>query len=329
MEKVLTIAIPAYNMEEYLDKCLTSLIVKGSVAIYLDIIIINDGSKDTTLNIAKKYSNKYPELFRIIDKQNGNWGSCINVAAKEALGKYFLILDADDWLNTRELENFIEILQNGKNVDMFIYNCFLIKGNEKKTMFDTNMEENKIYQISEIKNLWDYSCFIHCIALKTPIMRQIHLTEGIPYCDVEVCAYMFNYIQTVMIYNKCLYNYLIGRLGQTVEMNSYIKNLSAIIKIYKRYNEEHSQDENILYLQQKAIVPLLQKLYQANLLYKTSSKDYEMFKKIDKEIYEDFILRNKIYGHTYMKVKYVKLWSFLRFRYALRLLVWLNKFMKK
>lgn len=315
MKKVLTIVVPAYNMQEYLDRCLSSLIVKEKVAKYLDIIIINDGSKDATLRIAKEYANKSPELFRVIDKKNGNWGSCVNVAAKEAIGKYFLILDADDWLETKELELFIEVLQNGHDVDLFVYNCLLVRGDRKKAMFKMQLEENKVYQVSEIKNI---PFFIHCIVMKTSIIQQIHLTEGIPYCDIEINIYMFEYVQTLMIFNKCLYNYVIGRLGQTVEMSSYLKNLHAIVRIYKRYCREHSQNECVLYWQRKAILPLLQKYYQVNLFYNTSPGDYETFKEIDEEVHKDSLLQSGIYEHSLGKVKYVKWWSALQIRSVFR-----------
>lgn len=326
MKKLLTIAIPAYNMEEYLDRCLSSLIVNENYAKYLDIIIVNDGSKDSTLRIAQEYSTKYPELFRVIDKKNGNWGSCINIASQKAIGKYFLILDADDWLEKKELESFIKILQNETNTDLLVYNCFLVKENKRKKMFQIQLDKNKIYQVSQIK---DFPFFIHCLAIKTSIMQQIKLLEGIPYCDVEINVYMFQYVQTIMITDICLYNYVVGRFGQTVAMSSYLKNLHAIIKIYKRYNEEHSLNESIWYWQRKALIPLMLKYYQANLFYKTSLSEYKTFKEIDKELHKDSILRNEIYNHSLKKIKYVKLWSLLHVRFVFRIFGYIQEVRNK
>ena len=84
-------------MEKYLNKCLDSLIVENMNL--LEVLIINDGSKDNSSNIAHVYENKYPNTFRVIDKENGNYGSCINRGIKEAKGKYIKVLDADDSFN--------------------------------------------------------------------------------------------------------------------------------------------------------------------------------------------------------------------------------------
>ena len=113
MDKILTIIIPTYNMSEYLDTCLKSLIIESNL---LEFLIINDGSKDNSLDIAKKYEKKYPHIFRTIDKPNGNYGSCINRGLKEATGKYVKVLDADDKFNTDNLMNLVEIAQE-TNVD--------------------------------------------------------------------------------------------------------------------------------------------------------------------------------------------------------------------
>ena len=92
-------------MEKYLDKCLTSLIVSDDKMPLLEVLVINDGSKDRSSEIAHSYEQKYPQTFRVIDKENGNYGSCINRGLKEATGKYVKVLDADDWFDTNNLSN--------------------------------------------------------------------------------------------------------------------------------------------------------------------------------------------------------------------------------
>ena len=97
MEKILTIVIPTYNMERYLEKCLTSLIIDDQDLMnQVEVLIVNDGSKDRSSEIAHSYQDKYSNTFRVIDKENGNYGSCVNRGLSEATGKYIKILDADD-----------------------------------------------------------------------------------------------------------------------------------------------------------------------------------------------------------------------------------------
>lgn len=90
-------------MEKYLNKCLDSLLIKTGLE-YLEVIVVNDGSSDSSLSIAQAYQQKYPDVFVIIDKTNGNYGSCINAGLPVAKGKYIKILDADDSFSTPILE---------------------------------------------------------------------------------------------------------------------------------------------------------------------------------------------------------------------------------
>ena len=103
LDKLLSIAIPAYNVSKYLKKCLDSLEVQ-SILDKLEIIVVDDGSKDDTAQIAAGYHEKYPESYFVYSKENGGHGSGINFGIEHATGKYFKIVDGDDWLNTEELE---------------------------------------------------------------------------------------------------------------------------------------------------------------------------------------------------------------------------------
>ena len=108
--KLLTIAVPAYNMEKYLSRCLNSILLDGQQD-YLEVILINDGSKDNTLAIAREYEKKYPDILTVVDKPNGGWGTAINKAIGLASGRYFKILDSDDWFDSKALVEFIELLK--------------------------------------------------------------------------------------------------------------------------------------------------------------------------------------------------------------------------
>ena len=94
-DKLLTVIVPAYNMEHMLEKDLESLIISDNYFDKLEVIVINDGSKDKTLDIAKRFEVNYPSVFKTIDKENGNYGSCINAGLKSANGTFIKIMDAD------------------------------------------------------------------------------------------------------------------------------------------------------------------------------------------------------------------------------------------
>ena len=124
MDKLLTIIIPAYNVSGYIDQCLQSLIVEPDNLKYLDIVAINDGSKDDTLEKMQRYEELYPSAIRVIDKENGGHGSGINRGILEAKGKYLKVLDSDDWVDTNGLTNLISFIRDSVEDPDVIINPF-------------------------------------------------------------------------------------------------------------------------------------------------------------------------------------------------------------
>ena len=116
MAKELTVVIPSYNMERYLPKCLESLGLDrlrgedGALADALEVIVVNDGSTDRTSEVAHAFEGRFPKAVKVVDKANGNYGSCVNVALQCATGRYVRILDADDYLETDEVAAYLRFV---------------------------------------------------------------------------------------------------------------------------------------------------------------------------------------------------------------------------
>ena len=142
--KLLSIIIPTYNMEPYLRHCLDSLIIDKGMD-ELEVFVINDGSKDRSSKIAREYQDKYPNTFYVIDKVNGNYGSCINRGLKEATGKYIKVLDADDCFNARALQDVIQRLMN-IDTDVILTNYVIVR-NEKTESFFLNYADGQVVNI--------------------------------------------------------------------------------------------------------------------------------------------------------------------------------------
>ena len=111
MEKLLTIVVPVYNTEKYLSKCLDSLIVRKYME-HLEILVVIDGSPDNSAKIAREYEIKFPNTFTVVEKENGGHGSAINKGLELATGKYFRVLDSDDWFDEANFETFINRLSS-------------------------------------------------------------------------------------------------------------------------------------------------------------------------------------------------------------------------
>lgn len=224
MDKILTIIVPTYNMEKYLDKCLSSLIVTDEVLMrQLEVLVVNDGSKDRSSEIAHGYADRYPDTYVVIDKENGNYGSCINAALPVAKGKYVKVLDADDWFDTESFRKYLSAIQ-GLNVDLLINDCSFIT--DRGDMIpayteDASIIPDKVFHFDRIARLKHFGNFqMHKLAYRTDIFKQMHYqqSEGVSYSDMEWVFLPMTLVNNVYYINIPLYYYLVGREGQTVDV---------------------------------------------------------------------------------------------------------------
>ena len=227
--KVLSIIIPTYNMEALLPQCLDSLLVKEGKE-KLDVLVVNDGSKDRSSEIAHQYADKYPETFRVIDKENGNYGSCINAALPLIRGKYVKILDADDSYETKNLEEFINFLET-TDVDLVLSDYINVNPDgQTLEIHEYKLPTKEIIKFSDI----DYHTFMamHSVTYNAKVFDNLnyHQTEGISYTDMEWVYYPMTNVKNVYYYDTIIYRYLIGRDGQTADYENRIKRISHIEK---------------------------------------------------------------------------------------------------
>ena len=225
-------------MEKYLDKCISSLTdIDASLLELLDILIIDDGSKDSSLSIANDYQRRFSNSIRVFDKSNGNYGSCVNMGLSHATGKYVKILDADDYFDTNEFEKYLSVMLT-LDVDMILNRVNIV--NEE---YDITAQWH--FPISDNAEVcyWDFIkdygwLNMHMVAYKTENIKKInyHQTEGISYTDQEWIHLPITTVETVFSIPVYLYQYLVGRAGQTMAVQSskinkdYVIMLSALGK---------------------------------------------------------------------------------------------------
>ena len=222
--KVLTIVIPTYNMESYLATCLNSLCITSGFE-YLEVLIVNDGSRDRSLKIAQGYEDRYPGVFRVIDKENGNYGSCVNRGLSEAKGKYIKILDADDRFDTSAFEEYVLFLTS-VDVDLVITDFVMVTstGNIKQKI-SYNIPQNHEIAFAEIPD--DIPLWMHSVTYKTDNLRAINYyqTEGISYTDQEWIYLPMTTVNKIYYKPIIIYKYLIGREGQSVDPKVFVKSI--------------------------------------------------------------------------------------------------------
>lgn len=233
MSKILTISIAAYNVEDSIDDTLKSLIVDEETMSKMEVIIVDDGSKDNTALKANEYVKSYPDTFKVISKENGGYGSTINTSVLEAKGRYFKQLDGGDKYVSDNLKDFVDYLSN---TDSDIVVCPHIK----RYLLDNKDEIEDAYQeyaskgtmnISDVsldKRLW-----MHGIAFKTEVWNK--LGREIPthcfYTDMEYVLYPFVHAKTISFYDKAIYLYFLQCEGQSVSLEGIKKHFDDSIRM--------------------------------------------------------------------------------------------------
>ncbi len=279
MNKILTIVIPTYNMEKYLDKCLSSLIVSPANMQQLEVLVINDGSKDNSSKIGHSYEERYPGIFRVIDKENGNYGSCVNRGLKEATGKYIKVLDADDSFDVEIFELYISYLQR-LDADLIISDYKVVdeKGQTTET-YTFPLPTDRLFNLGDltigtIRWLWH-----HGVTYRTEMVRGInyHQTEGISYTDDEWIFCPMRKVKQVSYFPYFLYLYLRGREGQTFDPKVLKKAFHNRIIVGKKMLNDYAlhQSECSQVIKNYLFTKLVEKLRVIYTFYliKHASKD--------------------------------------------------------
>jgi glycosyltransferase involved in cell wall biosynthesis len=233
MEKLISIVIPTYNMERYLAKCLNTLVISEENMKFLEVLVINDGSKDASSRIAHEFEDKYPATFRVIDKENGNYGSCVNRGLQEAKGKYIKVLDADDYFSCEKFNGYVDFLK-GTDADLIITDYNIVDTNgeiSKKVTFSIPTSRPCTFDdIPKAECQWIWH---HALTYKTDNLREINYrqTEGISYTDEEWVFKPMVKAETLWYYPYAIYMYLRGREGQTYDPAVLKKDFGQIYQV--------------------------------------------------------------------------------------------------
>lgn len=224
-DKILTISVAAYNVEKYLRHTLDSLIV-DEISEDIEVIVVDDGGQDGSYEIAKEYERKYPDTFRAVHKENGGYGSTVNYSIKHAQGKYFKLLDGDDWYDK---EGLVKLVNTLKNIDVdAVFTQFIIEkqGKEIPAIKFSEQIVNRIIGIEEFR--FNAAVPMHSITYKTNILREsnIKLPEHMLYTDNIYIAEPFIYVRDVYCENYSVYYYRVGVDGQSVNKKSLIKHIN-------------------------------------------------------------------------------------------------------
>ena len=283
-DKLLTIVVPSYNASKYLDFNLQSFL-RPSVPEKLEVIVVDDGSTDDTARIADAYHKKYPDTVKVVHKENGGHGSGINAGLRVATGKYFKVVDADDWVDHEALERLLDYITSfdaaAANADTdidtakvqsdakarardkavlvpdVIYNNYywrLTDEAKSPEEYERKAEFKEPFSGVEYRKVYDFEsiadrCYVkmHNMTIRTEILRdhQIQIDERCYYVDMEYILYPMPYVQSIAFLPEFLYQYQIGRQGQSMDPAKMQRNAAqydhVLASIYAYY-DAHCKD---------------------------------------------------------------------------------------
>lgn len=243
MSKILTITIPSYNVEPYMNEVLPTFL-DPAVMDKIEILIVNDGSKDGTAALGKEYEAKYPGVITLVDKENGGHGSTINKGIELATGKYFKVVDGDDWVDTAAFIKFVNFLEKTDS-DVVATPHYRVneETKEKELRGFEGVEYEKEYPVDDVLLTLRDKYQMHNLTFKTDIVRKIpKISEHCFYVDVEYIMYPLKYLETISFLNEAVYQYRVGNANQSVSTQNFMKNRNmhkhVIGNVLKYYETE-------------------------------------------------------------------------------------------
>lgn len=265
MSKLLSVSVAAYNVATTLREAIDPFLQSGVLEL-LDIMIVDDGSKDDTAKIAEEYQKRYPDSIRLIKKENGGWGSTVNCGIQNAKGKYFKQLDGDDYYSPDNMKRYTEILAESDS-DIVITPYITYDSETGNTITTENCNPgcpiNTTLSLSEIKS---FNPFMHSFAIKAELLQKgnVKVTEHCFYTDSEYVLKACNQAHTVMFLDFPIYYYRRAALGQSMSLDGF----------EKHYMEQYKVIENSLdYMKENVNRPEIQGIFD-NLLFGTCFWQY-------------------------------------------------------
>lgn len=237
--KLLSFAVPCYNSEAYMEKCIESLLPGGKD---VEILIVDDGSSDRTAEIADAYAAQYPDIIQAIHQPNGGHGAAVNTGLKHASGVYFKVVDSDDWLDRdsylRVLKRLRTLIKLNTLPDMFLANYVYEKegSKHKAVMRQKGFPKEKMFGWDDVGHLFKgHYILMHSVIYRTQMLHDcgLQLPEHTFYVDNIYVYKPLPYVKNMYYMDVDLYRYYIGREDQSVNEQTMIRRIDQQIRVNK------------------------------------------------------------------------------------------------
>ncbi|MBQ9990005.1 MAG: glycosyltransferase [Lachnospiraceae bacterium] len=251
--KVLSIAVPCYNSQNYMRKCIEALLKGGED---VEIIIVNDGSTDDTGRIADEFAHKYPSIIRVVHKENGGHGSAVNTGLEHATGLFFKVVDSDDWVKEEAydalLEKLGELIRSGQMIDMMISNFVYEKEGAKhcKVMrYKHALPQDRVFEWKDVGHFrTGQYILMHSVIYRTELLREcgLKLPEHTFYVDNLFVFQPLPYVKKMYYMDVNFYRYYIGREDQSVNEKVMISRVDQQLTVNRLMMEYLCENKGLL-----------------------------------------------------------------------------------
>lgn len=248
--KYITFAVPCYNSQDYMRHCIDSLLIGGED---VEIVIVNDGSKDDTLKIAREYEGKYPSVVRVVDKENGGHGSGVNAGLALATGLYYKVVDSDDWVDGEAYERLLSTVkrhaEEGCSPDLYVVNYVYEHSADNTRHFcryGKKLPTGRIFSWKEVKRFrFSLMLLMHALVYKTSVLREsrLCLPEHTFYVDDIVSYQPLPHTKTLFYLDADLYRYFIGRADQSVNLPNMLKRYGQMLRVMQCLTDAWRYDQ--------------------------------------------------------------------------------------
>ena len=238
--KLLTVAIPCYNSAEYMAHAIESVLPAGDP---VEILIIDDGSRDESFSIAQDFERRYPDLCRAIHKENGGHGDAVMTGIRHARGRYFKVLDSDDWFDSdafvRVLKKLEATVEREGDIDLLLTNFVYDKVGAKHkyvTRYTHTLPVDRVFGWADTRPFHAGKYIqMHSIVYRTSLLREcgLELPKHTFYVD-ELYAYVpLTMVERMLYVNENVYHYFIGRADQSVQEDIMISRIDQAIRVQR------------------------------------------------------------------------------------------------
>ena len=309
--KYITFTIPSYNSQDYMRHVIDNLVAVGED---IEVIIVNDGSKDDTGKIADEYQAKYPSIVKAVQKENGGHGSGVMAGLRLASGLYYKVVDSDDWVETHDVLDMVSLIkkhiEEKEDIDLYITN-YVYEHTLDNSRFVMHYRKflplEKTFAWDDIKHIKLETVFLmHSLMYKTEKLRAsgMELPDHTFYVD-DIYAYVpLPYMQKIFYHDLDFYHYFIGRSDQSINYSIMCKRYEQQMRVWEIMYNAYSLEEL-----KKLPKNMYKYMWQFLMIIGAVTIMTIVGTKEDKE------LRKKVFREYFDKLKQVDKPMYKKFRY--------------